>query len=295
MSPRAGSETPSCSVVVGARLSEHDLGRCLRSLEDQVGDDVEVIVVDDGEGGSCPPWVRHRSRPRGLVPELWATGMADARGEVIALTTAGLVPGPTWVAQARAALEPDRAAVGGAIEPGPGLGLVDWAIYFCRYAPYMLPIVDASGLDVPGDNAVYRADVVRRYRSLWEGGFWEPFVHRAMVSDGHRLVVQPELVVRQAPGLRAGSVAAQRYRHGRAYGQLRSARRGPGAVLAACLTAPLVPPLMAARAGRQVWSKRRHLGRFSLALPLVLWFYTCWAAGEMVGRLRAVLRRGGRG
>jgi hypothetical protein len=286
---------PACSVVVGARLGEHDVGACLRSLEAQVGSDVEVIVVDDGPTGSCPGWVRHRSRPGGLVPELWATGLTEARGDVIVLTSAGVVPDPAWLGSARAALDAGPAAVGGAVEPGPGLGLVDWAIYFCRYAPYMLPIPDPSALEVAGDNAAYRADVLKRYRSLWEHGFWEPFVHRAMASDGHRLAVRPELVVRQSPGQRASPVARQRFRHGRAYGQLRSAGRPRPAVLAAALTAPVVPALMAARAGRHVWSKRRHVGKLALAFPLVVWFYTCWAAGELVGRLTAALRRGGTG
>lgn len=284
--------TFSCSVVVGVRTNEHDPGACLQALEPQVGPDTEVIVVDDDAGEVYPAWIRHYSRPDGLVPELWALGLSEARGEVVALISGALVPDSGWLTSAATALNPGESAVGGAIEPGPGFGVVDWAVYFCRYSPFMLPFPGRVVADVPGDNAVYRLGVLNHYHHLWEQGFWEPFVHRAMVADGHRLVLRPDRVVRQASGIRARSMARQRFLHGRANGQRRSAGVPPKAVLTASLTTPLVPLLMTLRAARQVRTRRRHQARFVAALPLVLWFYSWWAAGELVGRLQAAgLRR----
>lgn len=281
---------PTCSVVVAAPRGEGDPRRCLEALEDQRhGRQVEIIVVDHGGECAYPAGVLRLSSPGGLVPHLWARGLAEATGEVVAITIARLVPDDSWLDQICAgAGSSEFAAVGGAIEPGPGFTMVDWAAYFCRYAPYMLPIAVPEALEVPGDNAAYRREVLVRYRHVWTDGFWEPFVHRAMKADGNRLAVTPELVARVAPGMRNRPFARQRFQHGRAHGRLRAQGRGPGEALRALLSAPLVPALMGTRAARIVWAKRRHRARFVLASPLILWYYAWWAAGELVGRLAVV-------
>lgn len=252
---------------------------------------MQVVVVDGGEPAAYPSWVEREVSGGSLVPELWAAGLARATGEVIALTSAGMVPDPGWVARIREVGRGPAAVVGGVIEPSTGLGLVDWAVYFCRYAPYMRPLPEASGrLEPAADNAVYQSDVLAGYRAHWQGAFWEPFVHRAMAAEGHRLVVVDDLVVRHAPGTSAMAFVRQRYFHGRAHGELRSVGMARGAILAASCSAPLVPLVMAARAGRLVASKRRCRLWFLLSLPLMLVFSTSWAVGELVGRLRAVRR-----
>ncbi|MGH9190245.1 MAG: glycosyltransferase [Acidimicrobiales bacterium] len=264
--------------------SRDDAGPSLRAIEAQLEPGDEVIAVDDGGTVSYPPWVRRLAVPGRIVPELWAAGIAMASNELVALTSAGLVVDGGWLAEARRLTERPEVAVGGAIEPGRRLRMVDWALYFCRYSPYMLPLVDADTLDVAADNAVYRADVLADYRHLWYPEFSEPFLHRAMRADGHRLVVRPELRATLEPGAGAGDFSRQRYRHGLSYGQRRSSGSRPKALVAS-LSAPVVPALMAARAGRRVWAKGRHRCRFVVAVPLVCWFYACWAAGEAVGRM----------
>lgn len=276
-------------MVLAVRGRGHDSGSALRALEPQLGPHDEVIVVDDGEAGEPPPWVSRVTLPGGLVPELWAAGLAAASGVVVALTSAGLVPDRNWLSRARSVASGPEAAVGGAIEPGPDLGLVDWALYFCRYARYMLPL-DEAGLEVAADNAAYRAEALAPYRDLWADGFWEPFVHQAMKADGHSLVVRADLLTTFTSGARVADFALQRYRHGRVYGVLRSSGSRSMAAVAS-LGAPLVPVLMTVRAGREVWAKGRHRGRFVLSLPLVYLFYSFWAAGEVVGRLAAASRR----
>ena len=46
-----------------------------------------------------------------------------------------------------------------------------------------------------------------------------------------------------------------------------------------------LPALLTARVVRTVLRKRRHLGRFVLAAPLVVLFLTVGACGEMIGYL----------
>lgn len=281
-------DNPGCSVVLAYRHAEHDIDRCLAALTPQIGPDVELIVADDGASDLpvLPSWARRVSLPGALVPELWAAGLKAARAPVVVTTAASMMPDQYWVQTARQAPGATFAGVGGAVEPAPSQRLVDWGVYFCRYAPLMLPIKDSASLDVPADNAAYRADVLARYRPLWDDGFWEPAVHAAMRADGYRLTVMPDLIVQHAGGGTARSFARQRYYHGRAHGQRHPAGRASLAIPLALAAAPLVPPLMTLRAARRVAAKHRHLGHFVLALPLIVCFYGCWAAGELVGRLR---------
>jgi hypothetical protein len=279
------------SIVIGARAAERDADACLAALEPQIRPGVEVILVEDATSQKQrPDWVRREVRPGGLVPELWATGIAGARGRVLALTAATVVPDPDWVDRMLVAHTNGVAAVGGAIEPGAGMGAVDWAVYFCRYAPYMLPFSGGDAVDVAGDNASYRIDALQPYRGMFADAFWEPFIHAPMRRDGLRLEVRPEIVVRQATGMRFGAFSRQRYAHGRIYGEMRSAGSSRGRVLATAPAAVIVPILMTARVARHVARRGRLRGRFAASLPLVLWFYACWAAGELAGRLRAAGR-----
>lgn len=290
---------PPCTVVIACPRPGPDPDACLDALADQVrpGDEVLVVVTEDedeGEGpgaGPLPPGARRVvRRPGSLAPELWAAGLAEANGRVVALTSAAMVPDPGWIDHARSVAARTVGGVGGAIEAGEHLGARDWAYYFCRYAPYAPPLPADAGLEVPADNAAYPTAVLEAYRDRWADGFWEPFVHAAMRADGHELVMDPGLVVRLSAGA-ATAFSRQRYEHGRMHGRLRSSGMRRGAVAAAALTAPAVPFLLTARIGRQVWPKRRLRARAVAVIPLVLWFTSCWALGELVGRLDVLMGR----
>ena len=54
------------------------------------------------------------------------------------------------------------------------------------------------------------------------------------------------------------------------------------ALVRACL-APVSLATMVARSSRHVLAKRRHRREMLLALPLMIWFYGCWIAGEAAG------------
>jgi hypothetical protein len=284
------------TVVVGARRSEGSPDACLAALAREVRPGVEVILAADAPEvvpAEPPAWLRAEVVPGALVPELWAAGIARARGPLVGLLAATVVPDPGWVEAMLGAHADGVAGVGGPVEPGPGMRFVDWAVCFTRYAAAMLPLPAGAAPDVAGDNACYRAEVLAAYRDRYREGFFEPFVHRAMRADGHALLVRPDVVVRHRAGARIGAFSRQRFAHGRVHGEMRSRGEPPWRVAVGCLTAPLVPVLMATRAARHVAARRRHRARFVAALPLVLWFYVSWAAGELAGRIRALRRRAG--
>ena len=134
-------DVPVLTVVVGASEGQPDPAPCLAVLSAQArGRAVEILFV--GNHGHPAVAVARRfpavtviesDRPR-LVPELWGLGVLRARSPIVAITISGCVPGPDWVPGILSAHASSDAAIGGAIEQAEPASLVDWAVYFVRYA-----------------------------------------------------------------------------------------------------------------------------------------------------------------
>jgi hypothetical protein len=281
------------SVVVGSNGAPDSVERFLEAVTPQIAADVEVIVCESVASADrvrrCFPAVRFLERAGALVPELWRDGIHEARGEVVLLTISPMLPAPDWIATALR-LSPEADAVGGAIDPAPGLRLRDMAEYLCRYARDMLPFEAHDCLDLPGDNAAYRLAALGPVRESYRDGFWEPVVHRELHAQGGRLRHDPQLLVRQGRSAGIAAFARQRLRHGRLYGHQRGAHFGLARNVAGVLVAPLVPFLMTFRVMRTVLQRGRHRLHALVALPLVFYFNLVWAAAEAKGHLE-VLRR----
>lgn len=291
MSVEPFDDAVAVSVVVAVRGEDPGPDACLDAIERQRFPGVELVVVSDSAGLQARGSERVMVRTGALVPELWTAGIDAARGHKVLLTAGDLVPDPGWITGLVDALaRPGRVAVGGAIEPGPAISVSDWARYFCRYARYSRPFTPGIELDLPADCAGYDRNALLRHRDRWIDGFWEPFVHAALRDDG-ALVMQESVAVRMTGGHSASRFARARFRHGREHGRRRARNVAKPRVLAAALTFPAVPPLMASRAGRAVWSHGRNRTRFLVALPMLLWFYSWWAVGELVGRLEVMAGR----
>lgn len=284
---------PLLTVVVAHRDGEGDLEPLLARLAPYVDDPrLRLLVAYDSPMPSIFRDDVDRVTVRGgLTPHLWTAGLRATTTPYAVLTASTLCPREGWVEAALAACTGNHAVVGGVVEPAhrPGPGLGGWAVLFCRYTPHLAPV--PPGTDPPGDNAVYRMSGLRRHEDLWADGFWEPFVHRALVADGESLSTSQDLVVEQGPrpGLRA--FTRQRFHHGRAHGRDRARARGRAVVALSVLASPAVPVIMTARAARAVWGRGRLRTPFVLALPAVAWCYLAWAAGEALGGLDVLLGR----
>lgn len=287
----AGSE-PTVTVVIGSNAPPESLAACLEALESQ-RDGVEVLVQ---EARPSPDWLRERfpwvdfaAAVEQLVPEHWRDGIDRASGEIVALTIAQMIPAPDWIATMRR-LHGEHDVVGGAIEPGPGLRLVDWGEYFCRYARDMPPFEPSGNVELAGDNAAYKRSLLEGIAETYRQGFWEPVSHRRLAADGATLWHDPSLVVRQGRSAGFAAFARQRLSHGRRYGHQRGAHFSRARNLVGVVAAPLVPALMTLRVLRQVFGKGRHRGRALLALPVIVAYNAVWAYAEAVGHAD-VLRR----
>jgi hypothetical protein len=225
-----------------------------------------------------------------LVPEQWRDGIDTAEGEIVCLTISVMQPAAGWLDTAWR-LSAEAAAVGGAIEPGEGLRLRDWAEYFCRYARDMLPFELRETTDLPGDNAVYRRTALLAVSDTYRDGFWEPEVNRALRDRGFRLLHSPELVVHQGRSAGFRAFMRQRLVHGRAYGRQRGARFSRARNAVGVAAAVLVPFVLVLRTVREVFSRGRLRGRLLLALPALLAYDVAWAAGEAAGHLDSLRGR----
>lgn len=291
-STSSSSAEPAISVVIGSNAPQA-VPACLDALAPQ-RDGVEVLVY---EGRPSPaevraryPWARFVDRPGALVPELWRDGIDESRSGIVALTIAQMVAAPDWLAAMRSAHD-SYDAVGGAIEPGQGLRLVDWAEYFCRYARDMLPFTGRHTIDLPGDNAAYKRDVLDRTADLYRDGFWEPVVHRRLAKEGMTLWQDPAVLVCQGRSTGWGAFASQRLHHGRAYGRQRGGGFTRVRALVGIVAAAAVPFLMTFRVLQLVFRKGRHRRKALAATPLILSFNVVWAAAEARGYVDVLGRR----
>jgi len=283
----SSSADPTVTVVIGSNAPQERLATCLQALESQrAGVDV---LVHEAEASSSElrerfPWATFAVTPGALVPHHWRDGIDAASGEVVALTISQMIPAPDWIATIRRELESED-VVGGAIDPGDGLRVTDWAEYFCRYARDMRPFPRRETPDLPGDNAAYRRERLESVRESYRDGFWEPDVHRALAAIGVPLPQVPELIVHQGRSAGFGAFAKQRTRHGRAYGQQRGVRFSTARNAVGMLAWPLVPFLMTLRVVQLVLEKRRHRRRLVVALPAVFVLNVVLAVAEARGHL----------
>jgi hypothetical protein len=284
----------SVSVVIGASEPGQSLQDCLAALQPQRDDQLEVIVCEARPSSAALRerfrWAQFVELPGALVPMLWREGIDRASGEIVALTIAQMEPSPDWIASIREQ-QRNGGAVGGAIEPGLRLRIVDWAEYFCRYARDMLPFAARENVDLPGDNAAYRRALLEQNRELYRDGFWEPDIHRKLKADGVVCWHSPELVVCQGCSFGWRAFVRQRLHHGRAYGHQRGVRFSKIRNLIGVLASPLVPFLMTYRVLGEVTSRRRLRFRLLLALPFIFLFNLAWAWAEALGHLDMVLGR----
>ncbi len=283
------------SVVVASQNARDSLARCLSSLSAQTdgrnGAEVTEIIVVDGSSDGSGDMVEAgfsgvalvRVEGPSLVPHLWAEGARRASGDVVAFTTAHFVPDDRWIRQTLERHDSDYAAVGGAIENGRRSSLTQWAVFFCRYAGYMLPFGLHQVRQVPGDNASYKRWVLDEYADLIRDGFWETNVNNRLADDGHALLMDPEVRVEHAASPKVRDFCVQRFIHGKLFGMERAENRSPLGRAAYLAASPLVPAVFLTKIARQVARKRRHGRAFLASLPLIALFVASWSAGEVFG------------
>ena len=266
------------------------LDRALAALDRACNGMHADIVVVQNPGVPADPPACHtplttiRREAAGLTPQLWAEGLAVARGTHVAFTLANCEVSSEWARAVIDALGSGAAGVAGPIERAPGLGPVDRAIYYLRYSAFLPSRVGDGAVagEIPGDNAAYRRDVLDRHRDAISDGFWEVLFHRHLRGDGGQLWTRRAAVARFTGGVSLRQALQHRFAHGRHFGawRVKAALRRPWQILAA---APLVPWVLMGRAAARSLPFSEHRWSFITSAPVLFLAACAWAAGEAVG------------
>ncbi len=287
--------SPRLSVIVAASNAGALLARCVDALSAQAPpDEVEILIVRDAgrfddvdrtELDRRTPGLRWVDAPRGAtVPRLRGLGIAQARADLIALIEDDCVVADGWC-RAAIATAGEYAAVGGGVEPGPYQKALDWAVYFCEYGRFMLPLPSGPDAPLTGNNVVYSRHALADLSDAVRLDFREAFVHGAWQRAGIPTTVSESLVVRNINTWSLRHVTTAPFHHGRAYAAERfGARQAPVRVAVAALALGL-PLLKLFRIAVGTLSRGRLAGRLLVAFPWAMIFVWSWSAGEVLGCL----------
>lgn len=213
-----------------------------------------------------------------------AVGLAEARGEIVAILEDRGVPRADWARNVIQLHEQPYEVIGGAIECAP-CGLLNWAFYVCDFGRYGLPFEGGAASWISDVNVSYKRSVIDETKDLWRERFHEPVVHWALIERGSRLYLSPELVVEHSRGpLSLPTLIPERFHWGRLFGGIRASHVSGARRAAYAALSPLLPFLLLARHGR-AQHRRGRSGRYLRAAPAILVMLIAWSAGEMLAYL----------
>jgi glycosyltransferase involved in cell wall biosynthesis len=225
--------TPDVTVVIPVLDAAHSLPACLDALAAQVAaPPFEVVVVDNGSTDSTAAVASdHPVTTRVLYEGARGpyaarnTGIADARGSVVALTDADCVPDARWLRAAMDAIDGGADLVAGAIVQRRSSTPTVWERYDRATYLNQERFVREQGFGATA-NLVVRADVFRQVGvfvpALVASGDLE-FGNRAVAAglrlvyaDNARVVHQPRATLRDTWALhrKLGSGFAELAAHG---------------------------------------------------------------------------------
>ncbi len=282
--------TPDFSVIIPSVNSYDDLHGCLKALDAQTSAVAEVIVVD--RLGDALRAAAQRDFPAIIIlpvasgttiPEMRAVGIAAATAPAIAVIEDHVIVPPDWARRMLDMLAEGNDVVGGAIENAATESLMDWAAFLCEYSASLPPLPSGPSGGVPGNNVIYRKEVLDRYTDVLAQHNWENHLHDAMRADGIELIMRPDIVVGHKMHYTFWLYFSQRFLYSRSYAAARVADAPLSRRLAMGAAAFALPPMMYWRTVSRIYSKRKHLGHLVRSLPLLVPFCISWGAGEIVG------------
>jgi len=271
------------SIVIPVRRATTTLDGCVASMKAAcAGMDAEIVVAySEGDetaavAGALTGVRLVRMAGRRSVPQLRRDGVRAADGEFILITEDHCMVGADWVrGLLLAAEEHPASAWGGPVRNGRTSWL-GWAHYFTRYTAFLPPGQTGYCAHLPGNNALYRRDDLLAFATEWSDGFWEAEFNVVLRRERGPFWYSPEAVVTQAQQRGIFEYVSLRYRHGRCYG----ARCGkPHSAVFVFVAALLF------WRGLRMAVQNGEAARFCVVSPLLVVYYSAWAAGEMVGYL----------
>jgi len=220
------------------------------------------------------------------IPQLRAIGMAQASGDVVALTEDHCIADENWVEALTLSASGDADVVGGGMDNARRSRAVDWAAYFAEYgffSPERPERAEGPPL-LTGANIAYKRHVIADVIGWAQDGEWENVAHTRLVARGSMLRFARTAAIYQNQSYSLAAFCTDRFEHGRDYARKRLAEDPNASRWFLLAASPLLPPLLTWRVARA--SARSRWGTFLRALPATVLFLTAWSVGEAVGYLR---------
>jgi hypothetical protein len=219
------------------------------------------------------------------LDELRASGVSAASGDIVAVIEDHVVPESIWAAEIRKAHRLTYAAVGGAIEKGPG-SLMSWAAYFTDLGRYHNPLPAGDSNYASVVNISYKSAALQSVSAVWSRRFNETAVHAALLANNERLALAPAVMVtQQREDVPLGRSLHDFFTWGRSYGSTRARLAGGVRRLIYAGLSPLIPVILLSRSGKDTLRKGRLFSMWLKCLPLSTLLTVAWACGELTGYL----------
>lgn len=289
---RRGS-APTVSVVIASNRDRALLQACLGSLLGQCQRlSAELLVARAGTGSEVStiaksyPGVKFVTAPADAsIPQLRAIGMAQAQGDVVALTEDHCIADENWVEALMQTARGDADVVGGGMDNARRSRAVDWAAYFAEYGFFSPSRPDGNHRTplLTGANIAYKRHVIADVIGWAKDGEWENVAHDRLVAQGSMLRFARTAAIYQNQTYSVTAFCVDRYVHGRDYARKRLVESDSNR-WALFVASPILPPLLTWRVARA--AARSRWGTFLRALPATFLFLTAWSVGEAVGYLR---------
>ena len=270
----------------------------VRELVDSLRGDAESvaaeILVADGSDNPAPlpeeigEHVRWLQRPGASVFELYALGMAEACGTIVALTEDHAMPRPGWMKAVMDAhaQHPEAAAIGGAIENGSPDALLEWASYFTTQGPHMAPLGDREvSMTTNEANVSYKRGAIERHDPNEGLGFMAILYNRRLAEAGEILRVDDRMVVDHFETVGLRWTTSIHYHNGRTISGFRRSRGMATEDWARMAAAFMLPAWRVSRVVRTGLSKGRLRRELVLSTPLALWLEYVQGTGHLMGYL----------
>jgi hypothetical protein len=256
-----------------------DSVRGIKALRDQYPG---VRFIEMGTVSTRSPKNSHAGQHE-LFDYRRATGLARSNGELIAILEDRGVPQPDWARVISELHHLPHAVVGGAIENGVDKPL-NWAVYFCDFGRYQLPLASGQSDSVSDVNICYKRAPLYSVRHVWGNRYHETTTHWALQRNGYTFFLDSRPIVEQRRrDLSLGGLLAERFHWGRLFAYTRGRECGSVKRALLAMGSLLLPVVLFTRHATTQWRKRVRLTRFVAAAPAMLLLLISWSAGELVG------------
>jgi hypothetical protein len=286
---------PNLSVVIATTQPWPQLRGVLDSVYLQTRAlGAELIIVDGHGEGLCDDHgyegVRWLRRPGRTVFQLRAIGLAEARGEIVAVTEDHCRVAPDWCKQVLHAHQenPQAAMIGGVVENGAVDSPWDRAGFFISGGAFLPPIPNGERPNIAGQaNISYKRCALPE--NLPPHGIVENDYTRDLCGSGRILINDDGLVVVHILPLGALGNCLIHYHDGRTSAGFARAKLGRAQrvfhVLCALLTPLRVAKDSSRIVARMVVRKPAYRWQALMSWPLMVVILHFHAAGELMGNL----------